>query len=81
MKYNAKISIMSVFKEFPNQALTSEEFYEKARLMRICEPPAFNTHHSQLWKKGKLVKVDRSVYKYDTGEDWDIQLLKQASLL
>jgi len=81
MKYNAKISIMSVFKEFPNQALTSEEFYEKARLMGIFVPPAFNTHLSQLWKKGKLIKVDRSVYKYDTGEDWDIQLLKQASLL
>ena len=64
MTYNAKTAIMEVFKNFPNEELTSEDFYKKSQALNIFVPPAFNTHLSQLRKQGKIKRVKRSTYKY-----------------
>jgi hypothetical protein len=67
MTYSPKSEIMEVFKQFPNEELSSMEFYKRARDLGIFIPPAFNTHLSQLLKRGDIVKIKRSVYKYMPG--------------
>lgn len=64
--YNAKTEIMKIFEAFPNMELSSQRIYEIAREMGIFIPPAFNTHLSQLMKRGDIERTCRGVYMLDT---------------